>query len=91
MYYINGTDDYIRGFKVYYKEADGGNITFELAGNQETDSNETGYVLQYVDFEEEGILPTGFDYDILGFRLGRIQFKFVDFIFFIRCRRVDFK
>ncbi|XP_075258519.1 uncharacterized protein LOC142350554 [Convolutriloba macropyga] len=75
VYYINGTDDYIRGFKVYYKEADGGNITFELAGDQERDSNETGYVLQYVDFEEEGILPAGFDYDILGFRLGRIQFK----------------
>ncbi|XP_075265900.1 uncharacterized protein LOC142358379, partial [Convolutriloba macropyga] len=75
VYYINGTDDYIRGFKVYYKEADGGNITFELAGDQERDFNETGYVLQYVDFEEEGTLPAGFDYDILSFRLGRIQFK----------------
>ena len=77
MYYLNGSDHYLVGFKVYYKDADGGNISFELAGDQETDSNKTGYVLQYVDFEEEAALPAGFDYDRLSGRLGRIQFKFV--------------
>ena len=77
VYYINGTDNYIKGFKVYYKEADGSNVSFELAGDQKADSNETGYVMQYVDFEEEGKLPAGFDYDVESIRLGRIQFKFV--------------
>ncbi|XP_075263774.1 uncharacterized protein LOC142355529, partial [Convolutriloba macropyga] len=75
VYYLNGSDHYLVGFKVYYKDADGGNISFELAGDQETDSNKTGYVLQYVDFEEEAALPAGFDYDRLSGRLGRIQFK----------------
>ncbi|XP_075240369.1 uncharacterized protein LOC142335897 isoform X2 [Convolutriloba macropyga] len=75
IYYLNGTDDYIRGFTVYYKEADGGTVSFELAGDQEIDSNETEFVSRYVDFEDEGTVPAGFDYDTKDSRLARMQFK----------------
>ena len=65
---------------MYYKEADGGTVSFELAGDQEIDSNETEFVSRYVDFEDEGTVPAGFDYDTKDSRLARMQFKFVDIV-----------
>ncbi|XP_075263511.1 uncharacterized protein LOC142355144, partial [Convolutriloba macropyga] len=71
--YFYSNETFIRGFRVFYKRADGGLDEFELAGSF---SGDTGYQTESLNLTSEGGANrlTGFSYSSSGGKLSGLEF-----------------